>query len=383
MIVPKLDWDRPPHNRWSFQHVREILPTAEVWRGRGPVREFVRHERKLDGLAVACSEGRPSTLNALLEETYTDGFLVIKDGAIVFERYLNGMTERSLHLSQSVSKSFTGMLAGILVGRGQLNVAAPVTDYLPELRQTGWKGASLQQVLDMTTGVRFSEAYTDPHSDMGQVDVASGWKPVPPGSDPALKWPDHMWDLILGLHDITRPHGTEFDYRSIETDVLAFCMERVSGKRLPQLLSEELWQKMGAEESANFTVDPAGYALAEAGLNACLRDYGRFGQLILDGGNGIIPSQWIETTRSGNHQMFGGHYAETLPGGAYHNKFWIEDAKLRSIMARGVFGQWIYINWDYNMVLVKLSSWPDFLNLKFERATLAAAHVIGQRLSNL
>jgi CubicO group peptidase (beta-lactamase class C family) len=378
-----MDWDRPPHNRWSFQHIREILPTVEVWRGRGPVRELARREIDLGSLAVASADGASSTLSALLDETYTDGFLVIKDGAIVFERYLNGMTERSLHLSQSVSKSFTGMLAGILIGKGLLNVSAPITDYLPELRQTGWKDASLQQVLDMTTGVRFSEAYTDPYSDIGQVDVASGWKPVPPESDPKFKWPEHVWEVILGLRETTRPHGAQFEYRSIETDVLAFCMERVTGKRLPQLLSEELWQKMGAEESANFTVDPAGYGLAEGGLNACLRDYGRFGQLILEGGGGIIPSQWIEATRSGNHQMFGGRYAETLPGGAYHNKFWIEDAKSRSIMARGVFGQWIYISWDYNMVVVKLSSWPDFLNPKYEIATLAAAHVIGRKLSNL
>jgi CubicO group peptidase (beta-lactamase class C family) len=382
VIVPKIDWDRPPHNRWSFQHIREILPTAEVWRGQGPVREFVRRDVNLDGLPVASCEGQKSTLGILLEETYTDGFLVIKDGAIAFERYYNGMTTRTLHLSQSVSKSFTGMVAGIMIGRGLLDVAAPVTDYLPELSKTAWKDASLQQVLDMTTGVRFSEAYTDPYSDIGQVDVASGWKPVPLGSDPSFTWPEHVWEVILGLRELTRPHGKQFEYRSIETDVLAFCMERVTGKRLPQLMSELLWQNMGAEESANFTVDPAGYALAEGGLNACLRDYGRFGQLILEGG-GIIPSSWIEATRNGNHRMFGGHYAATLPGGAYHNTFWIEDAKSRSIMARGVFGQWVYINWDYNMVVVKLSSWPDFLNPKFEIATFAAAHVIGRKLSNL
>lgn len=382
-VVSRMDWDRSPHNRWSFQHMREILPTAEVWRGRGIVRELPRREIDLDGLAVVSREGRPSTLNALLEESYTDGFLVIHDGAIVFERYLNGMAERSLHLSQSVSKSFTGMLAGILVGQGILNVSAPVTTYLPELRQTGWKNASLQQVLDMTTGVRFSEAYTDPYSDIGQVDVASGWKPVPPRSDPGFEWPQHVWELILRLNEVTRPHGVAFEYRSIETDVLAFCMERVTGRRLPQLMSEELWQKMGAEENACFTVDPAGYALADGGFNACLRDYGRFGQLILEGGGGIIPADWIEATRKGNHQMFDGHYAATLPGGAYHNTFWIEDAVSRSIMARGVFGQWIYINWDYNMVVVKLSSWPDFLNPEFEKSALAAAHVVGRKLKPL
>ena len=382
-VVPKMDWDRPPHNRWSFHHIRELLPTVEVWRGRSAPSVLPRNEVDLDDLPVASSEGQATTLATLLEESYTDGFLVIKDGSIVFERYFNGMDERSLHLSQSVAKSFTGMLAGILVGKGLLDVSAPISAYLPELEKTGWKGASLQQVLDMTTGVRFSEAYTDPYSDIGQVDVASGWKPVPPGSDPDFKWPAHMWEFILQLKDMVRPHGAAFEYRSIETDVLAFCLERASGKRLAQLLSDELWQKMGAEENSNFTVDPAGYALADGGFNACLRDYGRFGKLILEGGGGIIPASWIEATRNGNHQMFGEPYTATLPRGAYRNQFWIEDPESRSIMARGVFGQWIYINWTYNMVIVKLSSWPDFLNAKFSVSALAAAHDIGKKLSGL
>ena len=139
------------------------------------------------------------SLAGFLDETYTDGFLVLKDGAISYERYFNGMDQRTLHLSQSVAKSFVGMVAGILIGRGLLDVNALVTNYLPELEQTGWRGATLQQVLDMTTGTRFSEEYTNPYSDIGQSDVASGWKPIPPDSDAGFKWPRHMWELITGL----------------------------------------------------------------------------------------------------------------------------------------------------------------------------------------
>ena len=151
-----------------------------------------------------------------------------------------------------MAKSGTASICGILVGRGLIDPAALVTDYLPGLSKTGWAGATVQHVLDMTTGVRFSEEYTDPYSEMGQTDVAAGWKPIPPGSDPDFKWPSNVWDLILGLKDQTRPHGAAFEYRSIETDVLAFIMERVSGKRLAELISQELWQKLGAEESACF-----------------------------------------------------------------------------------------------------------------------------------
>lgn len=187
-----------------------------------------------------------------------------------------------------------------------------------------------------------------------------------------------MWALILGLRDTVRPHGERFEYRSIETDVLAFAMERATGRRLAQLVSEELWQKIGAEESACFTFDPAGYALADGGFNATLRDYGRFGQLILENGGGIVPEGWIEATRSGVH---GPHFSASLPEGSYRNQFWIEDPRSRSLMCRGVFGQLIWISWEHRMVVVKLSSWPDFQDDGLSTATIAAIHAIAAALA--
>ena len=377
MTPSRLDWDTPPWNRWSFQHIREILPTAEVWRGTGPVRALPRAEVDLDQLPVTNSEGKPTTLAGLLDETYTDGILVLKDGKIAYERYYNGMTERTPHLSQSVAKSVTGTVFGILAGRGVVDPKKLVTDYLPELGVTGWRGASVQHVLDMTTGTRFSEAYTDPYSDIGQVDVASGWKAVPPGTDPAFHWPENVFELILRLTETTRPHGAQFEYRSIETDVLAFIMERATGKRLPQLVSEELWQKIGAEENAFFTVDSAGYALADGGFNATLRDYARFGQTILEDGAGIVPAAWIVETRQGVH---GPDYSTSMPEGSYRNQFWIEDPRSRALMCRGVFGQLIHIDWDTRMVTVKLSTWPDFTSVPYSVATLKAVHAISAAL---
>ena len=378
LIVPKLDWDRAPWNRWAFQNIRQILPTAEVWRGSGHARPLPRAERDLEALPVLGVSGAMTTLSALLDETYTDGFLVLKDGAVVTERYFNGMGERTLHLSQSMAKSVTASVCGILVGRGLLNPAALVTDILPELDETAWRGATLQQVLDMMSGVQFSEDYTNPYSEVGQIDVASGWKPIPPGSDPGFIWPGHVWELILRLKTLARPHGTAFDYRSIETDVLAFCLERVTGKRLPQLVSEEIWQKIGAEESGCFTVDPAGYALADGGFNATLRDYGRFGQMILENGGGIVPAGWIEATRNGQH---GPQFWSILPQGSYKNQFWLEDPQSRTLMCVGVFGQMIWISFEHRMVVVKLSTWPDFTDPTKEAPTLAAMHSIAAALA--
>lgn len=373
------NWDRAPFNRWAFRHVREFLPVAVIARGDA-VRELPRKERQLDGLAVRSVTGKPSTLARFLEETFTDGFLVLKHGAIVCEQYFNGMDGRSLHLSQSVAKSFCGALAGTLAARGVLDIAAPVTQYVPELQATAYAGATIAQLLDMTSGVRFTEDYDDPFSDMGRADVASGWKRVPPGSDPA-QWPGTMLELMLSLRTAERAHGAAFSYRSIETDVLALAMERASGKALAQLMSQELWQKAGMEQDGCFTVDASGFALADGGLNACLRDYGRFGQLMLEKGAGVVPAGWVEATRRGDHALFGEPYTAVLPQGAYSRQFWVEDRQGRAIMARGVFGQLVYISYEHDLVAVKLSSWPHFVNPDWTRATLAAVHAIAAELA--
>ncbi len=379
--VPRQDWDRAPWNRWTFQNVRHVLPTAEVWRGRGPVWVLPHRPRNLDDLTFRTVTGETSTIAHWLDTSYSDGFIVLHHGEIVFERYLNGMDERTLHLSQSVGKSIISAVAGMLAGRGLLDPESLVTDYLPELRRTGWRGAKLRHVLDMTTGVRYSEDYEALDSDMAMTDIAAGWKP-PRGR---RKCPACVWDQILGLRDQARAHGETFEYRSIETDVLAHCMMRVTQTSLDQLISRELWSGLGAEESASFTVDAAGYALACGGFNATLRDYARFGLMMMNGGiadgRRLVPQEWIDDTLDCNPAIFGAPYDETLPHGAYRNQFWIRDHRRRVIMARGVFGQLIYIAPEESLVVVKLSSWPEFLSVPRGKDALSAIDAIEAALN--
>jgi CubicO group peptidase (beta-lactamase class C family) len=171
-----------------------------------------------------------------LKSSYTDGFCVVHNGAIVSEYYDQGMDGRTLHLLQSVSKSVTATTLGILAARGAIRTEAPVTHYLPELETTAYRGATIQQLLDMTSGVYWDETYTAPASHCAKMDVACGWKIAP---DPG--WPTNMWELILTLHEPRGTHGADFNYRSIETDVLGFAMERATGTRLAELVSRELW----------------------------------------------------------------------------------------------------------------------------------------------
>ena len=378
--VPRNDWDRAPWNRWSFQNVRQIVPTTEVWRGNGKVREMARNSQDLANLQFTTFNETQSTVQSWIDSSYTDGIVVMHQGAIVFEQYHNGMSERTLHLSQSMAKSIVGSVAGILIGKGLLSPTEQISTYLPELEHTGWKGATLQQVMDMTTGVRFIEDYEAPDSDIAMTDFASGWKQPPPGS----LAPASMWDQILTLTETTRAHGELFHYRSIETDVLAHCMERVTQTRLADLVSRELWQLLGCEESASFTVDSAGYALADGGFNATLRDYARFGQMLLEqgsvDGHQIVPARWIDDINNVDQELFGEPYTFGTPNGAYRNQFWIEDADQKAFMARGVFGQLIYINPAHDMVVVKLSSWPEFVSTPRLRDALSAIHAMAGAL---
>jgi CubicO group peptidase (beta-lactamase class C family) len=372
-LIPRNDWDAAPHNRWTFRNVRQMVPTAEVWRGPGPAMPLPEAPQDMLGLPFEI-EGETSSIDAFLNGSFTDGFLVLSKGRIVTEIYMDGMQRRMTHLSQSVAKSVVGTVAGILNGRGELDFAAPVTDYLPELGVTAYRGASVRQVMDMTSGVLFDETYTSPDSHIAKTDRACGWKEPVPG------WPETMWQAVLELTEAEASHGASFRYRSIETDVIGFILQRISGLMLPELVSRELWMPMGAEEDAYFTVDRAGYGLADGGFNATLRDYARFGQLIANGGTAhgrqIVPRAFIEDLPNGNHAIFGADYRIVLPHGAYHNQFWIEEAGKPVMMCRGVFGQLIYIDRAADFVAVKLSTWPEFTNPRRTRTALAAVRAI-------
>ncbi len=379
---PTLDnWDQPPYNRWAFQHIREILPTREVRRAT-TAHSFKRAPRDLLDLAFNGHDGRCLTVGRLLDESYTDGFLVLHRGRVVSEIYRNGMRPERLHLAQSVSKSFVGALAGIAIDQGLIDPAAPLALAVPELKACGYGDATLAHVLDMRSGVRFSEDYGLPDSDISKEEIVCGWKPRRPHIDNAL--PGCLYDLILMLGK-ERPHGSHFQYRSIETDVIAWVLERVTGTHLCDLMSCELWQPLGCEEDACFTVDSAGSALADGGLNATLRDFGRFGQMYCDDGwfNGrqILPAEFVRATAAGDPAVFDSPYKAIFPRGAYRNQFWSHNVDSGCFAARGVFGQLIYIDPRNHLVVVKLSTWPDYVNLPLVQDTFAAIESIAAVLT--
>lgn len=379
---PRSDWDRPPWNRWSFQHICEILPTTTV-RAGADIMGLDEAVEDIGAIGFTALDGSCKSVAELLDETYTDGFLVHLGGRVLHESYHNGMQAAMRHLCQSVSKSITASAAGILIGEGVLDLAATVDQYLPEFAATGWHGATLQQVLDMTSGTRFSEDYEAADSDMVRIDVAAGWRLRPEGVEDPSRWPDCVWDVLLSLRQRDAIHGERFEYRSAETDVLAHCMERAAGRGLAEIVSDRLWTKIGAEHDAYFTVDRAGYALADGGFNATLRDLARFGLVYLNEGRWndrrILPERWVADIRRGKRCLFNEQGRENFPNGCYRNHFWVEDREKETVLCLGVFGQMIYIAPEYDMVAVKLSSAPDFLSSPHTIDTVRALHAIGER----
>ncbi len=370
------NWDLPPFNRWTFQNMRRVLPTADVRRGAGPVSPLEAAPRDLDGLAFETANGGVSTIGGFLAETYSDGFLVLHKGRVVAEQYFNGMAAGTLHLSQSVAKSVVGTVAGILIHGGDLDPLAPLCGIIPELAGSGYGDATTSHILSMTSGIRFSEDYGVAGSDISIWEKVAGWRPRPAGEP----LPASLYEMIAGLPK-ARPHGGDFQYRSIETDTLGWVLERVTGTGLAELVSRELWSRLGAEHDANFTVSlDSGFIAASGGFNASLRDYARLGQLYLDGGRDIVAPAWIEDCLDGDHDKFVGDYLAQYPNGGYKNCWWIPDVSRRVIAARGVFGQLIYIDFDHHMVIVKLSTWPDYTNPDRSIYTALACRAIAESL---
>ena len=383
-LVTVRNWQAPPFNRWSFQHVRELIPTARIARGSGPAWLLPRYEHDLGGVGFATEHFGRLTVDELLDATYTDGFLVIHQGRITTERYFNGLRPDVPHLLMSVSKSVTGLIAGALAGLELLDVMAPVEAIVPELAGTAFEGALVQHLLDMRAGIRFREDYDDPEAEIAVSDQVYGWRPDDGKPGPVAA---HGYFATLAGDG---PHGAEFRYRSILIDVLAWVLEKAGRARFADLVEQLLWRPMGAEYDADITLDAHGNALADGGISATLRDAGRLGLLALRRGraNGsqVVQAFWFDDTvrgaLDGPAAFKAGDGASGYPDGAhYRNGWWVDDPALPAFSARGINGQLVFVHGPSETVVVKLSSWPSALSTPMRRATDAAVRAITQELA--
>lgn len=366
------NWQEPEHLRWAFQHVSEVIPTRTI-AASPQLRPLAR-----SGVTLGAER-----YDDVLSRTYTDGFLVLHDGAIVEERYFGRFTPHTRHLIMSVTKSVVSCVAGVLAERRLLSPEKLITDYVPELESSGYAGATVRDLLDMRTGVAFSETYTDPQAEVRLMERSSGWAPHGEG-DPAGLYP------FLATLRRESAHGGEFVYRSADTNVLGWVCERAAKSHMADLISEIVWSPIGAEFNADITVDTLGAAVHDGGMSAALRDLGRFGQMLLDegtvDGSDVVPASWLLdsfTPPADVREAFAGTSNEpVLPGGWYRNQFWFfrkpDGSPVQ--LCLGIHGQLVYVDRATRTVIVKLSSWPEAQNVTLLIDTLHACYSITEQL---
>jgi CubicO group peptidase (beta-lactamase class C family) len=304
---------------------------------------------------------------------------VLHQGRLVYERYFGALEAHKPHIAMSVSKSFTGTLAAVLVAEGQLDHQAPVTQYVPELGLGGFADARVGEVMDMTTGIDYTEVYTDPASGVWAMRRANGTAPPLP-DDP----PTSLLDYLTTLRKLGE-HGRAFTYRTVNTDVLAWIVRRVTNRPLAELLSERIWQPMGPEEDAYYTVDRLGTEYAGGGLNTTLRDLARFGELMRCRGqfNGrqILPVAAVDTiARGADPEKFAKATYPTLPGWSYRCQWWVSHDSHGVYMARGIHGQSIYIDPKAEVVIARYGSHPAAGNVANDPITLPAFRAVAMSL---
>ncbi|OOV91514.1 6-aminohexanoate hydrolase [Pseudomonas sp. MF4836] len=374
-----------PAMRWSVSNFRQLMPTINVSRGLGaPVALPTALRSDIDSLSFTpIGTQQAMTWEQSLAATYTDGIVVLHRGKIVYDRYFGVLTPEGQHAAMSVTKSVVGTLGATLVAEGRIDASKRVVDYVPELAHSAFANASVRQVLDMTTGLKYSEDYADPNAEVWAHAQAGNPLPKPEG----YTGPRTYYEFLQSVQ-LEGEHGVAFSYKTINTDVLGWVIARVSGRNVAQLLSERIWSRLGAEQDAYFTVDSIGTPFAGGGLNTGLRDLARFGEMLRNDGqfNGqqIIPQAVVADIRQGgDKQAFAKAGYALLKGWSYRSMWWVTNKDGGAFMARGVHGQRIYIDPKAQMVIVRYASHPVASNSANDPVTLPAFDALAAHLQRL
>lgn len=373
---------RFPQWRWSVANFRQLMPTVNVSRGLTPAVPLKARQRNdIDALTfVPLGREQPITWAQSLQENYTDGIVILHRGELVYERYFGVLKPEGQHGAMSVTKTFVGTLAALLVAEGTLDPERKVADYVPELAQSAFGSATLRQLMDMTTAIRFSEDYADPKAEVW-AHAAAG-NPLPKPAD--YQGPRTYYEFLATVQQAGQ-HGEAFHYRTANSDALGWVLARVSGRSVAQLLSERIWQKLGAEQDAYMSVDSIGTPFAGGGLNLGLRDLARFGEMLRNQGRynaqQILPESVVaDIRRGGSTADFAQAGYTQLSGWSYRNMWWVTHNAHGAFMARGVHGQALYVDPVAEMVIARFASHPVAGNTAIDPTSLPAYEAVAKHL---
>ncbi len=376
------NWRTPPISKWAFHHVRELIPSAQIEAGDQTLPMSVSPVC-LSNLEFTGLQDETWTLQQLLSASRTSGFIVVKEDRIVCEHYFNGLKPSQPHLVFSVTKSITGIIAGILTEKGIIRPDKDAVTYIPEAKGSCYDGCSVQNLLDMSVDTEFTESYLDRQGDYGRYRESIGWNPY---TDPEN--PKDLKGFLTTMKRGNREHGDAFHYVTPHTDFVGWILERASGKTYAQLVSDLLWKPMGAQWDAYVTVDRLGAARAGGGICTTLRDLARIGMVMRDAGRAldstVIPDAWIRETIGGGDRnaWIKGDFSAFLPDGCYRN-FWYQTRNASgAFFALGIHGQWLYIDPKSSVVIAKVSAQEEPENDPLDQVLLKAFDSICRTLED-
>jgi CubicO group peptidase (beta-lactamase class C family) len=374
MTRPTLDnWLQPENTFWSFRHVRELIPTAQIDCAQTPRVLNQQNKKELGEISIETRDG-VKKISDFLSSTNTDSFTAVKGEDLVFEWLAPGVSDVEPHLIFSVTKSFTGMLVGALVQEGKIDVDALVTKYVPEIADSGFGDATVRNLLDMAASYQFEEDYT-PGPDVIAYRHSVGWYPAPLGAP-------NLHDFIASRKK-EGEHGQMFRYMSPTTDLVGWVIEAASGMPYAQALSKYIWSKIGTEAPAHITVDRTGAPRAAGGLSAIPRDLVRFGMMIRDGGMGAIDPAFLKDVyENGSFEQWqAGDFKDFLPKGVYRSFCYKPGEDPDVIMGIGIHGQMLYVDRPRGVVVAKQSSWPNPDSEEMHLDAFHACQAIARALS--
>jgi CubicO group peptidase (beta-lactamase class C family) len=370
------NWRVHPFSRYSFQNVAEFVPVADIQPPRAS-EEPSPGPAALGTITLTDRDGTAILPIDHMKRSYTDHLVVMRDGAIVADWVADGVDPGRPHVIFSISKSVTGLLAGIAAGDRLLDPEALIPTYVPSMRGSGYADARVRDLLDMTVALDFDEEYLDDGGAFDRYRRAMLWNPERTGTTQ-----ETMEGFLSTLAKRGDGHGRRFYYASPDTDLLGLVIERATGVRYHRYLADRLWGPMGARGAAYVTVDRVGSARAAGGICITTPDLARLGQLVMDGGRTadgttVVPADWIaDLHANGNRQAWvDGNFADVFANGRYRSCWYDVGDGRGSFACIGIHGQWLWADPKSRVVIAKTASRPDASD---DVATALEVDMLGQ-----
>ncbi len=376
------NWRRYPYNTWSFVNVRSVIPTSAI---KSDPRQKIDLNKKLidlNDLKISHNNSEKK-LNEILINCNTDSLLVMHKGILVFEYFNNFTAYDTPHIIFSISKSLTSLLTGILVDKNVINLNNLVSDILPETIGTSYEDATIRNVLDMNVASKFIEDYSGEAEIFKKYRSSTGWDISSSKNENKFTG---LHEFLINMPKSDYPHGKKYHYCSPNSDLLGWIIERTSGEKFSNIMSELLFKPAGINYEANITVDKLGAPRSAGGISITPYDLLLISELVRENGynkNGqIIPENWINDLKGyqDNSCYLNQDELKRFPNGNYRSKWYQTGFEDDEFCGIGIHGQNIWINPKKELSIIRMSSASDPINITTEELMFSVFKEIGNAL---